>query len=384
MKKIKKVAKIEKVFGNSSKEEEIFDEKKSEILDSDESLYDDLQSNEESDIADESEKLTEKQIQKQSEIESVKSKISKILKSSNIEIIDENFGDEYELEDNDDKKQSQQDYDTLKALFGDKDRGKKDELTLTIDDFDYTYVGKYIEEFDLMHVKNIKHIRLKNPHSKKIKKALIAAGVVLVACIGAVTGFLLTKQSPVVMTSAKLSQSESTSIYYAGESFSFDGLYINVAYSNGVVKKVKLTSDHLKQIEGGSVERTKDNIQFLGGSVLMTFVYEGYELEYSVEVKNKSLVGIDVKYADGLFNLKTGEYINGVDDLIVLFNYGNYGMSKSGTFANISIKVDGIECGAYEKGKGWRLNASTKGSTIVVSYNYQSQHYECEIKQQVG
>ena len=125
MKKVKKAAKIEKVFGNSSKEEQVFDEKISQ------EENDDVLVNEDENIEEQSQnnkpQLSQKQIQKKSEIESVKSKISKILKSSNIEIIDENFGDEYELDETDSQKQSQQDYDTLKAMFGDKDRNKKDD-----------------------------------------------------------------------------------------------------------------------------------------------------------------------------------------------------------------------------------------------------------------
>ena len=81
-------------------------------------------------------------------------------------------------------------------------------------------------------------------------------------------------------------------------------------------------------------------------------------------------------------DLKSGDYINGKDDLIVLFNYGSYGLSKIGTLSNITINVDGQACGTYEKGKGWKLNTSTKGKTITVIYSNQSQRYECEIKQQ--
>ena len=111
--------------------------------------------------------LTESQKEKKEKLDSVKSKISKILKSSNIEIIDENIGDEYDDDEiSESEKQKQQDYDSLKAIFGKDDKNKKQELTLTIDDFDYTYIGKYVDEYDLMHRKNIKKIKLPSKYGK--------------------------------------------------------------------------------------------------------------------------------------------------------------------------------------------------------------------------
>lgn len=373
MKKLKKVAKIEKVFGKPD-ENLVFEEKQKDNIEVE--PYDVLSEYEtEEDTETQIEKtdsaLTKKQIEKQSKIENVKSKISKILKSSNIEIVDENFGDEYDLEEDDNQLKSQQDYDTLKALFGDKDRNKKDELTLTIDDFDYTYVGKYIEEFDLMHLKNIKHIKLRNPHAKKIKKALIAAGLTVTIALGGVLGFFLMRKTPVVMTSVALSQELSTSNYYTNDYFSYDGLFINVKYSDGSSKKVKVTSEHFEYTEG-SVEVIDDNIQFLGGNVLVVFNYEGYLLNYNIEVKTKQLRGIDAVYSDSIFNLNAGDYIKGFQnkqsDLVLLFDYGEYGYSKEGRYSNVSLKI-GETIVDYESGKGWKLPESLQNKTITIIYN---------------
>ncbi len=373
MKKLKKPAKIEKIFGGSSEEERVFAEKNQEETQEEYDVLADYETEEDKQetAPEEVSELTEKQIQKQSEIETVKSTISKILKSSNIEIVDENFGDEFEDEDGDAAK-SKQDYDALKALFGDKDRNKKDELTLTIDDFDYTYVGKYIEEYDLMHLKNIKRIKLRNPNAKKIKRAMIAAGLILVVGLGGALGWLLTRQSPVVMTTVGLSQSSSTSNYFVGEKFSFDGLFINVGYSDGSLKRVQLNAEHLDHTEGGSVDVIGDEIQFLGGNVSMVFNYEGYNLTYNIEVKpNRTLEGIEARYSDKIFHLNAGEFIgsyaNGKSDLIVLFDYGEYGLSKAGNYDNITVKVDGVSM-PYEKGKGWRMTTSTEGKLITVEY----------------
>lgn len=318
--------------------------------------------------------LTEKQIQKQNEIETVKSKISKILKSSNIEIVDENFGDEYDLEETDAQKQSQQDYDTLKALFGDKDRNKKDELTLTIDDFDYTYVGKYIEEYDLMHLKNIKHIKLRNPNAKKIKKALIAASVAITIVIGAVCGFMFTKQKPIVLESVKLSQTESNANFYVDDYFNFDGLKLNLNYSNGTNIEKQLTYDNLlTKSSVGSMEFVDSNksIKFLGGDVILKFQYEGYILDYHVYVKEKIMSGISAKVADGVYSLKSGNYINAKDMLIVLFEYEGYGISKEGDLSRVKIRIDSSYCSDYSKEmNGWKLNKDvSKDSTIEVIYD---------------
>ena len=97
-----------------------------------------------------------------------------VVRNNAIEIVDENIGDEYESGGATSDEKSQQDYDSLKALFGDKAKGKKDEVTLTIDDFDYTYTGQYLDEYDLMHMKAIKKIRLQRKYPKGLKKFLIA------------------------------------------------------------------------------------------------------------------------------------------------------------------------------------------------------------------
>jgi len=377
VKKIKKAAKIEQVFGKPSNEGDVFDEQKnSEDEFVAEENYDVLAQYDDASEEQQTTDLTEKQLQKQSEIENVKSKISKILKSSNIEIIDENFGDEYELEDGDDKKQSQQDYDTLKALFGDKDRNKKDELTLTIDDFDYTYVGKYLEEFDLMHLKNIKHIRLKNPNTKKIKKALIAASLIVVLGLGGFFGYLFTRQKPIEMTTVSLSQTSATSKYYVGETFNFDGLYVNVAYSDGSQKRVKLSTEYLDHTERGGADVIGNEIKFLGGNVVMVFNYNGHRLDYMVEVKNREVSGISAKFADNISKLKKGDYIkghiNGKNDLVVLIDYGDYGLTKAQSYQNISLKVYdiyGVEyvC-QYVNGSGWKLPIDAEDARIVLSY----------------
>lgn len=319
-----------------------------------------------------SEELSKKQIQKQNEIETVKSKISKILKASNIEIVDENFGDEYEEDDDESSRKSQQDYDTLKALFGDKDRNKKDELTLTIDDFDYTYVGRYLEEFDLMHIKNIKHIRLKNPLAKKLKKVLIAAGIIVIAGTATILGVVLNKKNPVVITSVSLSQTASTSKYYVGENFSYDGLFIDVGYSDGTKNIIPLKKEHINQIEGGRVEVLNDNIQFLGGSVLMTISYEGYTLTYAVNVENKEPQGVEVRYSNSIFNLNAGDYIsghlNGKSDLVILVDYGDYGISKIDSYTGVTLMLDSEIC-FYEQGRGWRVPKNTSRKAFTIKLN---------------
>ena len=93
-KKGKKEPKIEKVFDSSSNAEnadidELKPEKDVQEMSDEEKLIlgvDDKNENE----------LTEAQKEKLEDLSTVKDKLAKLLKASNIEIIDENFGDEYE------------------------------------------------------------------------------------------------------------------------------------------------------------------------------------------------------------------------------------------------------------------------------------------------
>ena len=68
--------------------------------------------------------LTPAQKEQIERINAVKSKISKILQSSNIEIIDENIGDEYESGGGAAKEFNQQEYDALNTGFSQKNKTK--------------------------------------------------------------------------------------------------------------------------------------------------------------------------------------------------------------------------------------------------------------------
>ena len=267
--------------------------------------------------------LTEIQKQKYEKLGNVKDKISKILKSSNVEIVDENIGDEYDLDyATDSEKQQQQDYDSLKALFGNKDKAKKQELTLTIDDFDYTYVGQYIDEYDLMHMKGIKKVRLQRKYPKHLKKFLIAACVVLIAGLGGFLGYYFTRETPVYLKSVALNQTENN--YYIYENFDYTGLYLITEYSNGVKQYIPLNGNYLVDIIG-RVERNGDDIQFTGGTLAeLTFSYQGFNVKYSVNILEKIKEGLIALYSPGFFNLQSGEYITD-DYLKILCDYGDYG-----------------------------------------------------------
>ena len=99
------------------KVEQVFESKTEEPMDIPESTGDDIKDYLGiEDYPDDN--LTETQRKKKEKLDSVKSKISKILQSQNIEIVDENFGDEYEKDTIETSEQSEQDYDELKSLFG--------------------------------------------------------------------------------------------------------------------------------------------------------------------------------------------------------------------------------------------------------------------------
>ena len=316
--------------------------------------------------------LTEIQKQKYEKLGNVKDKISKILKSSNVEIVDENIGDEYDLDyATDSEKQQQQDYDSLKALFGNKDKSKKQELTLTIDDFDYTYVGQYIDEYDLMHMKGIKKVRLQRKYPKHLKKFLIAACVVLIAGLGGFLGYYFTRETPVYLKSVALNQTENN--YYIYENFDYTGLYLITEYSNGVKQYIPLNGNYLVDIIG-RVERNGDDIQFTGGTLAeLTFSYQGFNVNYSVNILEKIKEGLIALYSPGFFNLQSGEYITD-DYLKILCDYGDYGQELLDlSSSEIELYVNDTKLNYVtnygETKSGFLLTENlTESSTIRVSY----------------
>lgn len=316
--------------------------------------------------------LTEIQKQKYEKLGNVKDKISKILKSSNVEIVDENIGDEYDLDyATDSEKQQQQDYDSLKALFGNKDKSKKQELTLTIDDFDYTYVGQYIDEYDLMHMKGIKKVRLQRKYPKHLKKFLIAACVVLIAGLGGFLGYYFTRETPVYLKSVALNQTENN--YYIYENFDYTGLYLIAEYSNGVKQYIPLNGNYLVDIIG-RVERNGDDIQFTGGTLAeLTFSYQGFNVKYSVNILEKIKEGLIALYSPGFFNLQSGEYITD-DYLKILCDYGDYGQELLDlSSSEIELYVNDTKLNYVtnygETKSGFLLTENlTESSTIRVSY----------------
>ena len=369
-KKNKKQPKIEKAIKSSSEEEQVLDaeNKSDELVDQNQAAINDFLGVDENEQQDDF--LTEKQRLKVEKLNSVKSKISQILKSQNIEIVDENIGDEYEMEGSGESEaKSQQDYDSLKALFGDKDKGKSNELTLTIDDFDYTYVGQYLDEFDLMHMKNIKRIRLQRKYPKHLKKVLIIGSIVLVAGLGAFLGYYFTREVPVYLKNVTLNQTEHE--YYIGEIFDYTGLYFIEEYSDGTKKQVQLTKEHLKGEPLGVVDMVGDDgkdVKFGKGSIAtLTFSHGGFDVDYTVNVLKKEVQGLQAIYADDLFNLKQGEYVSS-DILRVLVDYGSYG-KQSVNLSAVKLYVGNVNC-TFEQNKGFKMTSdTTKSSKFKIVYD---------------
>lgn len=373
MAKKKKEPKIEKVFGNN--DDLINDNKNSES--SKEQVKSDI---EEFLGVEESpeDKLSEKQKKKLEKINSVKSKISKILKTSNIEIVDENFDDDYdyggaETADG----QSQQDYDSLKALYSGKDKNKKQEVTLTIDDFDYMYIGQYLEEYDLMHMKNIKKVRIQKKRSPKLKKFFIISSLVLIVSLGVVLGFFLTRETPVYLKSVSLNKNSRD--YYVEQEFDFRGLYFIAEYSDGSIEKISLNSSYFNSEQStGRIEKTGDNnedIVFVSnGTANLVFTYKGFNVDYVVSVSKKIDSGFHASYTEGLFNLSEGEYIT-KDFLTLYVTYQNIGNEPVDFSKSFVVKVDGEICEYSSQAQGYQVSkktGTTKDSVITISYsNYE-------------
>ena len=370
--KKKKQPKIEKVFEGSSTEEQasaVTEENQNPDDATQKSNIDDFLVADEN-AEGESDNLSEEQRAKIDQLKNVKSKISQILRSSNIEIVDENFGDEYESGSSSDSgERSQQEYDSLKSLFGDRDKGKKQELTLTIDDFDYTYVGQYLDEYDLMHMKNIKRVRLQRKYPKHLKKFLIAAAVVAVVGLGAFLGYYLTREEPVYLKNVTLTQTEHD--YFVNEIFDYTGLYLIAEYSDGYKERIKLTESHLTDITGKveKVGENKNEIQFVTGpNAVLTFNYNGFSTSYTVNVLKKDESGLQAIYTDAIFDKKKDEFINS-SILNLAVEYGAFGKEEiKFSNAKLSFYVDDIRC-TVDASKGVRaVKDITHSSVIKIVY----------------
>lgn len=383
MAKKKKQPKIEKVFEGSSTEEQVSaaeNEEKKEISAVDEFLG--------VDPNDPGDGLTDSQREKKEKLDSVKSKISQILKSQNIEIVDENFGDEYEAGSGAaTAEKAQADYDSLSALFGDSNKNKKKELTLTIDDFDYTYTGQYIDEYDLMHLKNIKRIKLQRKYPKWMKKAIIAASIIAVIGVGVFLGFYLTRDIPVFLKNVTMSQTEHD--YYVNEVFDYTGLYLIAEYSDGSIQHIKLNQSHLTNVLGRVDHVGKDgqDIQFLSGNAaVLTFNYQGFDVTYTVNLLKKVESGLQTIYTKGLFEVQGSDYITN-DVLNVLVDYGDFGKEEVRLSSSaLELYVDGEKL-QYVSGRGFEVISDISTSSVikvVYKYNGGASKIELEFTYQDG
>lgn len=356
--KKKKEPKVEKLIDNASNDENVElneDQNQEKKMSDQEKLIMGV------DKKSDKEELSEGQKRQIEQLGSVKEKIAKILKSSNIEIVDENFGDEYDSGSGEGSDaQKQQEYDSLKALFGDKEKTKK-ELTLTIDEFDYTYTGKYLDEFDMMHLKSIKRIRLQNKYAKKIRKIALISSIILVLIGSGIAAYFMMREQPVYLKSISLNQAES--VYYNYEYFDYSGLYIIAEYSNGTKERIKLKPSHLVDTTG-NMSKSGDDIQFTGTvPAVLKFSYGGKTVDHSITVENKRMTGLAAIYSDGLFNLSAGDLIN-QDNLKILNKYANYNTEYIDYGSNISISINGVKCSYVSANKSFVASVDTKPSNV--------------------
>lgn len=331
--------------------------------------------------------LTEEQKEKLEKLDTVKSKISKILKSSNIEIVDENVGDEYEEEQGGerDDKQKQQDYDSLKAEFGKGDKNKKKEITLTIDDFDYTYVGKYVDEYDLMHRKNIKRIKLPSKATKILKRVAIVAVALIVVIVGIVVAVKMMSTPSYYIEKVVLSQNDQT--YFVNEDFDFTGLYLYVTESNGRHRRtstVNLNGSNFKSgSEGVNYSVSRDgngyvtSIKFLAsGTVKLTFMYGNYVITepLNINVITKEECGITVKYSSGIFNLKSGDKLS-ESNFFVLKDHSNYS-SELLSLSRVRVELDGVQLAYDNESRSFTINKDVTADSVF-TFTYGS--YKVEV-----
>jgi len=349
--------------------EQVFESKTEEPMDIPESTGDDIKDFLGIEEYPEDDNLTETQRKKKQKLDSVKSKISKILQSQNIEIVDENFGDEYEKDTLETSEQSEQDYDALKSIFGDSKKDKKQELTLTIDDFDYTYIGQYLEEYDLTRMKNIKRVKLIRKKNPKLKKFLIAASVVLVLAGGGVLTFFLTREKPVYLKSVTLNQTERS--YYLNEIFDYTGLYFIAEYSDGRKETIELSNSHLNEHMTTKVDKAGEDKQDLKfgtlGTANLYFTYNGFNVEYIVNVVKKEEKGFSLLYTDAIFNLNKDDYIT-ADMIQLIVDYASYGkefITLSAINDSYTISVDGHIC-TFDKDNGFLITGDVTSTSRFI------------------
>lgn len=365
----KKEPKVEKVFKGKDDEKAEVQVDEIETKEVSGSNIDDFLGKEEEAPED---KLSEKQKNKLEKINAVKSKISKILQSSNIEIVDENFDDDYESGDGPGAI-SQEDFDSLKSMYGaGGEKGKKAETTLTIDDFDYTYVGQYLEEYDLMHMKNIKKVKIQRKKNPKLKKFLMVASLVIVIAVGSVLAFLFTRKTPVFLEAVTLNQTSRS--YYTNEYFDETGLYFIAQYSDGSSKRVKLEHSHFNtDLSTGKFERIgeeeKEIVFVNNGTANLVFSYEGFNVNYEVTVKKKTETGLKAIYAkEGIFNILPNGVIT-QDLLRVFIEYEGIGEQFEAYSSSnaVSVTVDGVPCSKSSDGYVCEFGTNSS-SRIVVKY----------------
>ena len=360
MAKKKKEPKVEKVFESKKETEATEEVKQSDEIKSD---VDDILGKETPE-----DHLTERQKNKLEKLNNVKHKISKILQSQNIEIVDENFDDDYDYSSADNVDgQSQQDYDSLKAMFGGKDKNKKQEVTLTIDDFDYMYVGQYLEEYDLMHMKNIKKVRIQKKRSPKLRKFLIISAMVVVAAIGGVLGFFLTRKVPVYLKAVTLNQSERQ--YNVDDAFDDTGLYFIAEYSDGTIKRVKLDLSYFNSdLSTGRFDRktdeNTDEIIFVNnGTANLVFSYEGFNVDYKVVIERSVEKGLSAVFAKGIYEIPEGGYIT--NKVLQIFMEYDQGLRKVEFSNSVQVYVGEERCSYNEANKGFRVARGTTELSII-------------------
>ncbi len=396
------------MFGKKKKSKNLDSEKQNEELEHNEASESQQEKQTQKNIDDsilgvdkleKTEIVSEKSKEKKEQLNYLKNKISKILRSSNIEIVDENENDEFEGDSSNLSKneKQQQDYDALKAIFGKDEKSKKKELTLTIDDFDYSYVGKYVEDYDLMHLKSIKKVRIQHKIPKFVKGIIIGVVAVAVISLSTFLAVTLTKEKPVTISSVSLTVSSQE--YFVNDNFQYSGIYFNVTYSDGTTKKIALSQSNYVSIigPGGIVDEDNEITFSSSGELTITFSYGGFSNSIDITVNDKYVNGLSAIYSSGLFSMSGSDYIN--EKLLnLILNYSNtdseyidiYDADYAG---NVHIYIGGIssesEC-VFVEGSGYKLPDGSVGtnqySKIYITYysSVMSKTFTLEISYQEG
>ena len=197
--------------------------------------------------------------------------------------------------------------------------------------------GDYRKNLDFSINTSIKRFRVKPP--KKPIIIAVASVLAFLLVVGVVSYFIINRPAPpVVMSSVSLSQTYT--YQYVGDELDIRGLYANCKYSDGSIRKVKITEEMISRkslnIDEDNIIQDYDNLDFEipEGTNKSTFVYfavNGFEAKLDIRITKIEVESISAELIGQSFSV--GQVIS-FDNFLVLAN----------TVSGEKVRVDAKDC----------------------------------------